>query len=182
MFLFYSSVLPQAFTVDHHHSDTGNKTNQTKGSLSHSLHVLLKKLQLWSEMRVRWQVKVHAYTQVETSTKLSKSNDIMLKQPALIALPILLMAWMRSFLSKNWQSLHTHSAMLEKQWVILQHSLRTHFQQQTLLHTDQDSSCSGMPFGASLENISSSLKHTCLEQLCFLGLQGWILFLAFSSL
>lgn len=31
----------------------------------------------------------------------------MLKQPALITLPILLMAWMRSFLSKNRQSLHT---------------------------------------------------------------------------
>lgn len=141
------------------------------------------KLQLWfRDERVRCQVKAHAHTQVETSTKLSKSNDIMLKQPVLITLPILLMAWMRSFLSKNRQSLHTHSTMLEKQWVILQHSVQTQFPAaNTPAHRPRDSLCSGTPFWTIPRETSSSLKHICLEQLCLLGLHRWILFLAFSS-
>lgn len=139
MFLFYASVLPQAFTVDYHHRDACHKTNQTfklaKGRLSYRPRVLLKNSSFDSEMR-GWDGK----------SKCMPTHKLKLQQsfPSPVTscwgsqhwslLPILLMAWMRQFLSKNRQSLHTHSTMLEKQWVILQHSIQTHFLQQTLLH------------------------------------------------
>lgn len=104
---------------------------------------------------VRWQVKAQAYTQAETPTKLSKSNDITLKQPVLITLPILLMAWMRSFLSENRQSLLTHS-LTQQCWRSSGSSFNTVYRHtSSSKHRLRDSLCSGMPFGASLENTSS---------------------------